>query len=216
MRIAKQTEDRMVIKGDTRRIKRNIIYGAIIAAVFIVPIIIFAFTESLNITNITDIIKGLVFPVVVLVGVSAVLYRESTRVVIDKAKDRLSVKLPLNRIISGAYPLKAVSEVRLRHHGNPYYFPKLSILLNNDEEIILSSDVMISMLKPGYLFKAPPLYGHVIREQQLAMDIAIFMGVPFREIKGGEVTFGLDQADKDATCSEEAEEKEGKVDDQEG
>lgn len=208
MRIAKQTEDRMVIKGDKRRIKRNIIYGAIIVAVFIVPIIIFAFTERLNISNISDIIIGLVFPVVVLIGVSTVLYRESTRIVIDKVKDRLSVRLPLDRVMSGAYPLKAVSEVRLRHHGNPYYFPKLSILLNNDEEIILSSDVMISIPKPGPLFKAPPLYGHVNREQQLARDIATFMGVPFREIKGGEVTFGLDQADKDVNWSEETEEKE--------
>jgi hypothetical protein len=203
MRIAKQSEDKMVIKGDKRRIKRNVIYGVLIVAAIAVPIVFFVLRGGFSITNISDVIMDITFPVVVLVGVSTVLYRESSRIVIDKAKGRLSVRLPFGDVMSGAYPLKVVSEVRLRHHGNPYHFPMLSIVLNNDEEIILSSDVMLST--PAVY--TPPLYDHVEREQQLASDIAGFIGVRFHEIKGGDVPFGLDQTDKDVTWHEEAEEK---------
>jgi hypothetical protein len=137
------------------------------------------------------------------IGKEPVLYRESSRIVIDKVKGRLSVRLPFNDVMSGTYPLKAVSEVRLRHHDNPYHFPKLSIVLNSDEEIILSGDVM---LRTPAVY-APPLYDHVKREQQLASDIAGFIGMRFHEIKGGDVPFGLDQTDKDVPWQEEAEKK---------
>jgi hypothetical protein len=209
MRITKQSKDRMVIRGDKRRIKRNVIYGVFIAAAIIVPIVFLIIRGNFSITNVSDVIMDITFPVVVIVGISTVLYRESSRIVIDKSKGRLSVRLPFSDVMSGTYPLKAVSEVRLRHHGNPYHFPKLSIVLNNDEEIILSSDVMLST--PAVY--APPLYDHVKREQQLASDIAGFMGVRFHEIKGGDVPFGLDQVDKDVTWAEDAEKKEEQVSD---
>jgi len=197
MRITKQTGDRMVIKGDRRRIKRNVIYGAIVVVVFIVPAVIYFIVTGLSLETTSGLIKALVFPIVALVGVATVLYHEGSRIVIDKARGRLVVRRPVNKEMAGTYPLRFVAEVRLRYHGNPYYFPKMSIVFNNDEEIILSSDVLLSMPGPGPLFKAPPMYGHVKREQDLGRDIASFMGVPFREIQGGDVTFGLDQADKE-------------------
>lgn len=201
MRIVKRAGSKMVIGGDKKRIRRLAIYGAILIVLFVVTPIIFIIKDGIDANSVYGLYGKLVFPVIVLLGVATALYREMSLIVIDKARGRLLAKRPFNREMAGSYPLETVSEVMLRHHGNPYYFPKLSIVLGNGEEIILSSDVLLAMPQ----LPAVPLYDHVKREQTLGKEIAAFIDVPFREIKGGEVTFGLDQADKEVHYAEDAE-----------
>lgn len=92
--------------------------------------------------------------------------------------------------------LESIAKVRLCRHGNPYYFPALSVSLKDGRGVILNSSVFMSV--PG--FYAPPLVGHVVRERQPAMDVAAFLHVPYHEIKGGEVTFALYGANKQVSC----------------
>ncbi|MBC7246703.1 MAG: hypothetical protein H5T73_02830 [Actinobacteria bacterium] len=190
---ARQSKSRMVIRCDAKRVRRITIYGLFLVMFFIVPAIVFAIKDGVDINSASDLSAKLVFPAVALVGTVTVLYRERSLIIIDKAKGILVIRRPADREMAGSYPLDAVSEVRLRHHGNPYYFPKLSILLSGGQEVILSSDVLLAMP----LAPAVPLHDHVKRERALGRDIAAFIGVPFREIKGGDVAFGLDQADKE-------------------
>jgi hypothetical protein len=69
--------------------------------------------------------------------------------------------------------------------------------MKNGGEVILSSDIVEALPVP--LGVAVPQIAHVERERKLGRDIADFIGIPYREVKGGEVWFGLDQPDKDVT-----------------
>ncbi len=195
MRIARRSDHKMVIRASRSRIKRVAFYGAFLVTAFIAPSLVFAFKDGLNLSNISDLLFKLVYPAVALISTITILFREGSRVVIDKKKGRLSVSRPFHAESAGTFPLATVSEVCLRHHGNPYYFPKLSIVLCNGEEIPLSSDVHISTP----CTPAPPLYGHVMSERALGTDIARFIGVPFREVRGGEIWCGLDQAEREVS-----------------
>lgn len=201
MRIVKRADSKMLVGGNKKRIRRLAIYGAILIVLFVITPIIFIIKDGIDPYSVYGLYGKLVFPVVVLLGVATALYREMSLIVIDKARGRLLVKRPVNRKMAGSYPLKAVSEVVLRHHGNPYYFPKLSIVLESGEEVLLNSDVLLATPQ----MPAVPLYDHVKREQALGKEVAAFIDVPFREIKGGEVTFGLDKADKEVHWAEDAE-----------
>jgi hypothetical protein len=126
MRIAKQTDSKLIIKGDKKRIKRNIAYGCIIIALFVVPSLVFLLRNYIDLENISYLLRAIAFPILALIGVATVLLRENTRIVIDKDDNTISAKLPFNKEAK-LYSLHSAIEVQLKHHGNPYYFPKLEI-----------------------------------------------------------------------------------------
>ena len=156
--------------------------------------ITYIFVGKISIESNVDFIMATAYPIVALLGVITILYRESQFIIIDKAKELISVKVPPYKKRPRVFDLDRVTWVLLRYHGDPTQFPKLSLGLRDEEEIVLSDHVFL-----GIWWRVPvsPLAGHISREQKLGQEMAKFIGVPYREIKGGEVYMGHDQSDKE-------------------
>lgn len=202
MRITRRSDNMMIIAGDQKRMMRVTAYALTLLAATSVSIVFITTREDFGVDDLPNLIRCVVFPGIVFIGIFTVLFREKSQIIISKTKGNLPVKTPLDGGTTTTYPLEAVKEVRLRHPGNPYYYPKLSISLDNGEEIILSSDVLLSLPGPGPFFKALPLVGHVKSEQKLGRAIAAFLAVPYREIKGGDVPFGVEKSDTETARQE--------------